>query len=145
VVTFAKVKQGSTDEEHGAGQGFVSVFDSKGRLVQRLQHGPWLNAPWGVTASPSDFGAFSHRLLVGNFGDGHVNVFNTITGKFEGQLLDSTNQPLTIDGLWALSFGNAAAAGSAIELYFTAGPNDEADGLLGKIVPVATDQRGNTE
>jgi uncharacterized protein (TIGR03118 family) len=84
-------------------------------------------------------------LLVGNFGDGHINAFNSITGRFEGQLLDSTAQPLSIHGLWALSFGNAGAAGSAIEMYFTAGPNDEANGLLGKIVPVATDQRGNTE
>ena len=145
VVTFAKVESGSTDEESGAGVGYVSIFDTKGRLVQRLQHGAWLNAPWGVAESPSDFGAFSHRLLIGNFGDGRVNAFNAITGKFEGQLLDSGNQPLAIDGLWALSFGNNGRAGSAIELYFTAGPNDEANGLLGKIAPVATDQRGNTE
>jgi uncharacterized protein (TIGR03118 family) len=145
VVTFAKVAAGSKDEEHGVGVGFVSVFDSKGRLIQRLQHGPWFNAPWGVAASPGDFGAFSHRLLIGNFGDGHLNAFNTITGRFEGQLLDATNQALAVDGLWALGFGNNAAAGSAIELYFTAGPNGEANGLLGKITPVATDQRGNTE
>jgi len=145
VVTFAKVEAGSEEEEHGAGIGFVSVFDPKGRLIQRLQHGPWLNAPWGVTASPGDFGAFSHRLLVGNFGDGRVNAFNAVTGRFEGQLLDSSNQPLAVDGLWALSFGNNAAAGSALELYFTAGPNEEANGLLGKITPVPTDQRGNTE
>jgi len=84
-------------------------------------------------------------LLIGNFGDGRINAFNTITGKFEGQLLDSTNQPLSVDGLWALSFGNNGKAGSSIEMYFTAGPNDESIGLLGKIVPVATDQRGNTE
>jgi uncharacterized protein (TIGR03118 family) len=145
VVTFAKLKQGSTDEEHGDGLGYVSVFDAKGRLIQRLKRGPWLNAPWGVVASPGDFGAFSHRLLIGNFGDGHINAFNSVTGRFEGQLLDSTSQPLSIHGLWALSFGNAGAAGSAIEMYFTAGPNHEANGLLGKIVPVATDQRGNTE
>ena len=145
VVTFARVKSGSTDEDHGAGVGYVAIFDTKGRLIQRLEHGRWLNAPWGVAGSPSDFGAFSHRLLIGNFGDGHVNAFNPITGKFEGQLLDSTTQPLAIDGLWALSFGNNATAGSSLELYFTAGPNDEGNGLLGKIAPVATDQRGNNE
>ena len=145
VVTFAKVAAGSKDEQHGAGLGFVSVFDSQGRLIQRLKHGPWLNAPWGIAASPGDFGAFSHRILIGNFGDGHVNAFNAVTGRFEGQLLDSSNQPLVVDGLWALGFGNDAAAGSALELYFTAGPNGEANGLLGKITPVATDQRGNTE
>jgi uncharacterized protein (TIGR03118 family) len=145
VVTFAKLEADGDEEEHGAGLGFVSVFDRKGRLIQRLKHGPWLNAPWGVAASPGDFGAFSHRILIGNFGDGRINAFNAITGKFEGQLLDSSNQPLAIDGLWALSFGNNGPAGSATELYFTAGPNEEANGLLGKIIPVATDQRGNTE
>jgi len=145
VVTFAKVEAGSTDEEHGAGLGFVSVFDRQGRLIQRLKHGPWLNAPWGVAAAPGDFGAFSHRVLIGNFGDGRVNAFNAITGQFEGQMLDSNNKPLSIDGLWALSFGNNLNAGSSLELYFTAGPNDEANGLLGKITPVATDQKGNTE
>jgi uncharacterized protein (TIGR03118 family) len=144
VVTFARVKAGSKDEEHGAGIGFVSVFDAKGRLIQRLQHGPWLNAPWGVAGSPSDFGAFSHRLLIGNFGDGRVSAFNMITGKFEGQLLDSTSQPLVVDGLWALSFGNNTRAGSSTELYFTAGPNGEGDGLLGKIA-ASGDQRGNNE
>ena len=145
VVTFAKLAAGSRDEEHGAGVGFVSIFDTKGRLIQRLHHGPWLNAPWGVAASPGDFGAFSHRLLIGNFGDGHVSAFNAISGRFEGQLLDASSQPLAVDGLWALSFGNNGGAGSAIELYFTAGPNGEANGLLGKITPVGTDQRGNAE
>jgi uncharacterized protein (TIGR03118 family) len=145
VVTFAKVESGSTDEKHGAGLGYVSVFDTEGRLIQRLKHGSWLNAPWGIAATPGDFGAFSHRILIGNFGDGHVNAFNSVTGKFEGQLLDATNKPLAIDGLWALSFGNNGGAGSALELYFTAGPNDESNGLLGKIAPVATDQRGNNE
>jgi len=82
---------------------------------------------------------------IGNFGDGRVNAFNAITGQFEGQMLDSNNKPLSIDGLWALSFGNNLNAGSSLELYFTAGPNDEANGLLGKITPVATDQKGNTE
>jgi len=145
VVTFAKTQQGSDDEAHGAGLGFVSIFDPWGRLIQRLQHGPFLNAPWGVALAPYDFGTFSHRLLIGNFGDGTIHAFDLVTGEFEGTLLDASGNPLAVDGLWALSFGSGGASGSAIELYFTAGPNDEGDGLLGKIVPVATEQRGNTE
>ncbi len=39
-----------------------------------------------------------------------------------------------IDGLWGLAFGNGAQAGATNELFFTAGLNDEADGLFGKIV-----------
>jgi uncharacterized protein (TIGR03118 family) len=146
VVTFAHRKPGSTDEDHGPGLGFVDVFDLAGRLVLRLQHGMFLNAPWGIALAPGDFGRFSHRLLIGNFGDGHINAFNAVTGKFVGTMLDQDGNMLSIDGLWALTFGgNSANNGLATELFFTAGPNDENDGLFGKITPVSTEQRGNAE
>jgi uncharacterized protein (TIGR03118 family) len=145
VVTFAKKQRGSEDESHGPGQGFVAVFDTKGRLLLDLQHGSFLNAPWGVVQAPADFGVFSHRLLIGNFGDGTIHAFNPVSGRFEGTLLDGTGAPLMIDGLWAIGFGNNATAGSALEMYFTAGPNEERDGLLGKITPAAAEQRGNNE
>ena len=105
VVTFAKRERESADEEHGPGLGFVAIFDPFGRLIQRLDRGPFLNAPWGVTMAPSDFGAFSH-LLIGNFGDGTIHAFNAVSGNFEGTVLDANGQPLTIDGLWALGFGS---------------------------------------
>ena len=145
VVTYAKKERGGDEEAHGPGLGFVAIFNPFGRLIQRLDRGPFLNAPWGVAEAPSDFGVFSHRLLIGNFGDGTINAFNPISGEFEGKLLDANGAPLWIDGLWALSFGSNGASGSAIELYFTAGPNEESDGLLGKIAPVGTEQRGNNE
>ena len=146
VVTYAKKERGSTDEAHGPGLGAVAIFNPFGRLLQVLDRGPFLNAPWGVAQAPSDFGVFSHRLLIGNFGDGTINAFNPVSGEFEGKLLDNaTGNPLWIDGLWALNFGSNGASGSAIELYFTAGPNDENDGLFGKIVPVAAEQRGSNE
>jgi uncharacterized protein (TIGR03118 family) len=145
VVTFAQKERGSKDEQHGAGKGFVAIFDPQGRLLLDLEHGSFLNAPWGITQAPADFGVFSHRLLIGNQGDGTINAFNPLSGRFEGQLLDANGAPLAIDGLWALNFGSNGAAGSAIEMFFTAGPNDEADGLFGKIVPVATEQRGSNE
>jgi uncharacterized protein (TIGR03118 family) len=146
VVTFAHRRPGSTDEDHGAGLGYVDVFDLDGRLLLRLQHGPFLNAPWGIALAPGDFGAFSHRLLIGNFGNGRIHAFNLVSGTVEGVLLNTDGTQLWIDGLWALSFGgDAARNGLATELFFTAGPNDENDGLYGKITPVATEQRGNSE
>jgi uncharacterized protein (TIGR03118 family) len=143
VVTFAKPSPDGR-EVHAPGVGAVAVFSPFGRLLQRLDRGNFLNAPWGVVETPSDFGVFSHRLLIGNLGDGHISVFNTVTGDFEGQLQDATNAPIAIDGLWALGFANGAA-GSPIELYYTAGPNEGANGLFGKLVPVAAEQRGNNE
>jgi uncharacterized protein (TIGR03118 family) len=145
VVTFAKTQEGSKDEVHGPGLGFVAIFSAGGRLRQSLEHGDFLNAPWGVALAPSDFSVFGHRILIGNFGDGRIHAFNAITGRFEGTLLDPNEHELAIDGLWALSFGNNAGAGSALELYFTAGPDEEKNGLLGKIVPVTDESRGNTE
>jgi len=145
VVTFAKKQRGSDDEAHGPGLGFVAIFDPQGRLLLELQHGSFLNAPWGIAQAPSDFGVFSHRLLIGNQGDGTINAFNPVSGKLEGKLLDENGADLVIDGLWALNFGSNGTSGSAIELFFTAGPNEEMDGLFGKIVPLATEQRGSNE
>jgi hypothetical protein len=71
----------------------VGVFDARGRLLRRLQHGPWFNAPWGAAAAPGT-SASSHRLLIGNFGDG-IHASNTFTGKHEGMMIDdSTSQTL---------------------------------------------------
>ena len=148
VVTFAHRAPGSHDEDHGAGLGFVGVFDVSGRLLFRLQHGSWFNAPWGVAAAPGDFGKFSHRLLIGNFGDGAIHGFNLFSGKHEGMMLDdTTGQALTISGLWGLSFGGGSAAnnGPTNTLFFTAGPNGENDGLFGMITAKGAEQPGNSQ
>ena len=145
VVTFARRAPGADDEDHGAGIGAAAIFDTNGRLLLRLQGGRWFNAPWGVAAAPADFGVFAHRILIGNFGDGSINAFNAVTGEHEGSLLDGNGNLLTIEGLWALQFGNDANAGAALKLFFTAGPNDEGNGLFGNISPVASEQRGSTE
>ena len=146
VVTFAKRTPGSKDEMHGAGLGFVDVFDLTGKLLLRLQHNQTMNAPWGIAQAPSDFGTFSHRFLIGNFGDGTIQAYNAVGGKLEGTLQDANGAPIWIQGLWAISFGGGNTnSGLANELFFTAGPNDEGDGLLGKLSPVGSDQRGNSE
>jgi uncharacterized protein (TIGR03118 family) len=146
VVTFAKHLPGEKDELHGAGLGFVDVFDLNGNLLLRLQHNQTMNAPWGIAQAPTDFGVFSHRLLIGNFGDGTIHAYNAVSGKLEGTIEDSTGVPISIDGLWAISFGGGNTnSGLANELFYTAGPNEESNGLLGKLAPVGSDQRGNAE
>jgi len=134
-VTFAW--QGSSKQfpESGAGLGYVDVFSPYGFVIQRLQHGPWLNAPWGIAVAPSDFGLYSHNILVGQFGSGEIIAFDPATGFQKGPLLNASNQPITIDGLWALSFGNDAKSGNATALYFTAAPGG-ANGLLGDITAI---------
>ena len=147
VVTFAHRAPGSHDEDHGPGLGHVGVFDLGGHLLLRLKDGPWFNAPWGVALAPGDFGKFTHRLLIGNFGDGTIHGFNAFTGTHEGGMLDdTTGMPLSIGGLWAISFGgDSTINGTATTLFFSAGANDEADGILGQLTAVNTEQPGNSQ
>lgn len=131
-VTFALQKPDKHDDQAGSGNGFVDVFNTDGTFVRQLAaHGP-LNSPWGLALAPDGFGPFSHHLLVGNFGDGRINAFDVDSGAFDGQLLDPEGNPLTINGLWALQFGNGAPnGGSSDRLFFTAGIADESHGLFG--------------
>jgi uncharacterized protein (TIGR03118 family) len=134
VVTYAK-QEGphSPDEVDGPGLGFVDVFSNGGRFLHRLASHGALNAPWGVALAPAGFGQFSGDLLVGNFGDGRINAYNTSTGARVGQMRRLSGGPVVIPGLWALMFGNGNAA-KTNELIFSAGPGGEAHGLLGKLV-----------
>jgi uncharacterized protein (TIGR03118 family) len=142
-VTYAKQQKGSDDEAHGTGLGIVDEYTTDGRLIARVAAHGLLNAPWGLAWAPADFGRFSGDLLVGNFGSGrieayaptppssHVGAFGHF--RFAGQLMVSPTQPLVIDGLWGIGFGNGNASGATNALYFAAGPNDEANGLLGRV------------
>ena len=120
----------------GAGLGYVDVFSPTGHLLMSLQSGQWFNAPWGIAQASGDFGAYSHDILVGQFGSGQILVFDPVNGRYKGNLVDSTNAPIAIDGLWGLAFGSGGGSGPANSLYFTAGPGGEQHGLFGTITPV---------
>ena len=135
-VSFAKQDGAKHDEVDGAGLGFVDVFSPTGRLLHRLQAGQWFNAPWGIAQASGDFGAFSHDILIGQFGSGEILVFDPITGHFKGKLRDAMNAPIAIDGLWAIAFGGGTTSGPATTLFFTAGTDHEQHGLFGTITPV---------
>jgi len=132
-VTYAKQNAEKHDDVAGPANGFVDIFDTNGNLIRRLVTRGRLNSPWGVTFAPADFGQFSNDLLVGNFGDGRINVVDPHTGDFLGQLRDHNNTAITIDGLWGLAFGNGANAGPTNTLFFTAGIDHEAHGLFGSL------------
>jgi uncharacterized protein (TIGR03118 family) len=144
-VAYAKQDQAKTFVTQGAGLGFVDVFSPQGRLLLRLQHGNWFNAPWGLTLAPSDFGTFSHRILVGQFGSGEILAFDAVTGQFQGKLSDQNNQVIAMTGLWGLAFGAGdQTSGPANTLFFNEGLNGGNDGLFGTLTPIATDiESGN--
>ncbi|MEO8403297.1 MAG: TIGR03118 family protein [Chitinophagaceae bacterium] len=143
----------------GLGRGFVSVFNTDGSFVKRFASRGTLNIPWGVVMAPASFlkdedmgggndgGIYdkggnetargSHDpadpvILVGNFGDGRINVFS-VDGIYLGQL-QSHNHPIEIEGLWALSFAPTTTTIDQKRLYFSAGPAEEADGVFGYLI-----------
>jgi len=133
-VTYAQ--QSGGDEVVGAGLGVVNRFDLQGQFVERIATNGPLNAPWGVAIAPSSFGDMAGDLLVGNFGDGRINAYDPLTHAFLGQVSAADGQPLEIEGLWALTPGNDAQAGSSALLYYSAGPDDEEHGVFGVLRPI---------
>ena len=132
-VSFAKQDATLHDDVAGLGNGFVDVFGKNGKFIHRLVTRGALDSPWGMALAPASFGQFGGDLLVGNFGNGMINVYDPVTGKHLGQLQGANGRPIVIDGLWGLKFGNGNAAKTG-ELLFSAGPDGESHGLLGKIV-----------
>lgn len=138
-VTFALQDAAQHDDVAGAGNGYVDVFDLNGNLLQRLVSKGPLNSPWGETLAPKGFGPFGGDLLVGNFGDGEIHAFDPTSGMLLGTLDGTNGQPISIDGLWALTFGGGGSGGNPDLLYFTAGiaggGQTEDHGLFGSIDP----------
>jgi uncharacterized protein (TIGR03118 family) len=120
----------------GAGDGYVDVYSTAGSLMDRLISGGHLNAPWGLAIASSGFGDYANDLLVGNFGDGTVNVFDATTGAYIATLNDVYGIPITIPNLWALQVGNGGSGGDSNAVYFTAGipgPDNGNHGLFGRL------------
>ena len=134
-VTYAKQDDKKHDDVAGLGNGFVDIFDTDGHLLRRFASQGPLNSPWGVARASFAFGRFSGDILAGNFGDGKIHAFDS-DGHFLGTLRDVNGKPIVLDGLWTLTLGGGRNSNSDT-LYFTAGPNEETNGLFGTITPVS--------
>lgn len=145
LVTYAKQDSKRHDDVAGDGNGYVEIFTPSGKHIGHLQHGPWMNSPWGVVWTPRDFGEFSNVILVGNFGSGWIAAFNGFTHKFIGFMKNPDDSILTIDGLWSLAFGNGVNAGPSTTLFFSAGIDGESHGLFGTLTAVKAEQDGDEE
>src|SRR5882724_5826795 len=133
-VTYAVQDGAKHDDVSGLGNGIVDKFDLQGNFLERLVTGGALHSPWGLALAPVGFGDVGGDLLVGNFGDGLIHAYDPTSGALKETLGDPLGNPLAIDGLWGLRFGNGAGSGSATTLYFTAGPDGESHGLFGDLV-----------
>jgi uncharacterized protein (TIGR03118 family) len=134
-VTYAKRDSEGEDDVAGRGLGIVNAFTASGTLIRQIARGGPLNSPWGLAIAPTNFGVFSNRLLIGNFGDGTINAYDLVTGRFQGQLSGADRRPIIIPGLWGIAFGNGLLNQPTDVLFFAAGPGDEQHGLYGRIAP----------
>jgi uncharacterized protein (TIGR03118 family) len=139
-VTYAEQDAAKHDPVVGDGLGFVDVFSTDGVFIRRFASRGVLNAPWGVVRAPESFGKFAGDVLIGNFGNnghfgGWINAFEN-HGIFLGELVSPHGKPISIDGLWSLYFGTFAVS-DGDTLYFTAGPNNQTNGIFGKIQAVS--------
>ena len=135
-VTFAKQDAAMHGEIAGAGLGYVDIFDFSGNLMSQFASAGALNAPWGIAIAPAGFGSLQGDVLIGNFGDGMINIFapnGTGMANFDGPLMSSGGQPFSFPGLWTLVFGNGDADKPLTTLFYTAGFADQTDGVFGGI------------
>lgn len=118
------------------GQGRVAEFSESGKLIAIWNDGGQLSAPWGVAYAPENFGALSGALLVANFGSGTIAAYDPKTRNFIDLMRGATGKPIEIDKIWGLLFGNGESLGDKNALYYSAGPDDEKDGIFGSLRPV---------
>jgi uncharacterized protein (TIGR03118 family) len=131
-VTYAEPDPTTGRETVGAGLGYIDLFDDNGNLIQRAISQGNLNAPWGMALAPASFGGFGGDLLVGNFGDGVINVYDPTHFSLLGQIQDASGNPIANLGLWELIFGQNGV-GDPNTLYISAGINNEKDGVFAAI------------
>jgi len=140
-VTYAMQDPAMHDEVTGAGLGYVDIFDFNGNFISRFASAGALNAPWGIAIAPAGFGSLAGDVLIGNFGDGTINIFTANGSSLAtsvGPLTVSNGGTLAIPGLWSLVFGNGDSDKPLTTLFYTAGFADQTDGVFGSISSTST-------
>jgi uncharacterized protein (TIGR03118 family) len=140
-VTYAMRDAAMHDETAGAGLGYVDVFDFSGNFVSRFASAGPLNAPWGIALAPTGFGSFAGDLLIGNFGDGTINIFapnGTSLATAMGPMTVNSGAVFAVPGLWSLVFGDGDSDKPLTTLFYTAGFANQTDGVFGSIAITGT-------
>jgi uncharacterized protein (TIGR03118 family) len=118
---------------HGyAAGGYVDTFDLNGGSQVNLIGDSSLDQPWGIALAPGNFGPLGGTLLIANLNSGLINAYNPTTGAF----IDSLKQngvPITIQGLWGITFITSPSLSPPSKLYFTGGPGGYVHGVFGVI------------
>jgi uncharacterized protein (TIGR03118 family) len=141
-VTYAMRDTALHDEVLGAALGYVDIFDFSGNFMSRFASAGVLNAPWGIAVAPEGFGSLDGDVLIGNFGDGTINIFGP-DGTSMGPLTVINGGALAIPGLWSLVFGDGDSDKPLTTLFYTAGFANQTDGVFGSIAATTTTTTSN--
>lgn len=143
-VAYAKVDPATGKSKDGIGLGVVDEFTVDGQFVARVASHQSLDGPWGMAIAPASWGRLAGSLLVGNFGNGRINVISLGRtdskgrgdgqARIVGQLRDAHGRVISIERLWALLPGTATTGGTDA-VFFSAGVNNETNGLVGLLRP----------
>jgi len=113
----------------GPGNGYISVFNLDGSFVRRFASRGVLNTPWAMIPAPCECGIPPNSFLVGNNGDGRVNIFD-YNGRYIGPLLNQSGLPVMLEGLWGL----APHYTDFNEIFFTSSANENIDAIVGSLI-----------
>jgi uncharacterized protein (TIGR03118 family) len=141
-VTYTMRDTALHDEVLGAGLGYVDIFDFNGNFMNRFASAGVLNAPWGIAVAPEGFGSLDGDVLIGNFGDGTINIFAP-DGTSMGPLTVVNGGALAIPGLWSLVFGDGDSDKPLTTLFYTAGFANQTNGVFGSIAATSTSTTSN--
>jgi uncharacterized protein (TIGR03118 family) len=121
--------------QNGGKGGYIDIFNEDGTFVKTLIQGSPLNQPWGFAVAPSNFGPLSNTLLISNnTNTGTINGFDPNTGAFVGTIKTAAGKAIKINQIWGIEFGGGSSAnGNTNQLFYTAGPKNNLNGVFGVI------------
>lgn len=112
----------------GMGKGYINIFRLDGKFIRRFSSCGVLNAPWGMILSPASFGYPAGSIMISNFGDGNINIFDC-NGNYINKLRDGCYVEICICGLRGVTINPNYNR----ILYWVCSENNQKDGTLGTI------------
>lgn len=94
------VKQNSTNKSEifGNENGYINIFDDNGNFISRFTSKMHLNTPYGISPCPHTMNFPNNGIIVSNFGNGTINIYDA-NGQYTGKILDHSGNNLVIPGI----------------------------------------------
>lgn len=114
----------------GAGTGYISIFTFDGIFHERFYSKGVLNAPYDISLVPSSYGYPAGSLMVSNFGDGTINIFNN-NGIYIDSLSNGNMNTINFGGIRGIHTDPICSRLT----YFTTSTNYLDNSFVGTLFP----------